>query len=92
MTQPFHDLPVAYKLRNLGYNVAIGFGFDLSQCSGGFLSRAAGQSPPRLAGETPFPDQTCPRRTAASQPAPGTQAQAGALLDAWVKTGAVCPN
>jgi hypothetical protein len=24
--------------------------------------------------------------------APGTQAQAGALLDAWVKTGAVCPN
>jgi len=26
------------------------------------------------------------------QPAPGTQAQAGALLDAWVKTGAVCPN
>ena len=26
------------------------------------------------------------------QPAPGTQGQAGALLDAWVKTGAVCPN
>jgi aerobic-type carbon monoxide dehydrogenase small subunit (CoxS/CutS family) len=26
------------------------------------------------------------------QPAPGTQAQEGALLDAWVKTGAVCPN
>ncbi|MGN6750633.1 MAG: Isoquinoline 1-oxidoreductase subunit [Xanthobacteraceae bacterium] len=26
------------------------------------------------------------------QPAPGTQAQAGALLDAWVKAGAVCPN
>jgi hypothetical protein len=26
------------------------------------------------------------------QPAPGTQAQAGALLDAWTKTGAVCPN
>jgi hypothetical protein len=26
------------------------------------------------------------------QPAPGTQARAGALLDAWVKTGAVCPN
>jgi hypothetical protein len=26
------------------------------------------------------------------QPAPGTQAQAGALLDAWVKTGAVCPH
>ena len=26
------------------------------------------------------------------QPAPGTQSQAGALLDAWVKTGAVCPN
>jgi hypothetical protein len=26
------------------------------------------------------------------QPAPGTQAQAGALLDAWEKTGAVCPN
>src|SRR5215471_2980303 len=25
-------------------------------------------------------------------PAPGTQAQAGALLDAWVKSGAVCPN
>jgi hypothetical protein len=25
-------------------------------------------------------------------PAPGTQMQAGALLDAWVKTGAVCPN
>jgi hypothetical protein len=24
--------------------------------------------------------------------APGTQMQAGALLDAWVKTGAVCPN
>jgi hypothetical protein len=29
---------------------------------------------------------------AGRQPAPGTQAQAGALLDAWVKTGAVCPN
>lgn len=26
------------------------------------------------------------------QPAPGTQGEAGALLDAWVKTGAVCPN
>jgi hypothetical protein len=26
------------------------------------------------------------------QPAPGTQAKEGALLDAWVKTGAVCPN
>jgi hypothetical protein len=26
------------------------------------------------------------------QPAPGTQAQAGALLDAWVNTGAVCPH
>jgi hypothetical protein len=26
------------------------------------------------------------------QPAPGTQAQEGALLDVWVKTGAVCPN
>ena len=26
------------------------------------------------------------------RPAPGTQARAGALLDAWVKTGAVCPN
>jgi hypothetical protein len=26
------------------------------------------------------------------QPAPGTQNDAGALLDAWVKTGAVCPN
>jgi hypothetical protein len=25
-------------------------------------------------------------------PAPGAQMQAGALLDAWVKTGAVCPN
>jgi hypothetical protein len=25
-------------------------------------------------------------------PAPGTQMQAGALLDAWVKTGAVCSN
>jgi len=25
-------------------------------------------------------------------PAPGTQALAGALLDAWVKTGAACPN
>jgi len=24
-------------------------------------------------------------------PAPGTQAQAGALVDAWVKTGAACP-
>ena len=29
---------------------------------------------------------------AGRQPAPGTQSQAGALLDAWVKTGAVCPN
>jgi len=29
---------------------------------------------------------------AGRQPAPGTQAQEGALLDAWVKTGAVCPN
>jgi hypothetical protein len=26
------------------------------------------------------------------RPAPSTQMQAGALLDAWVKTGAVCPN
>ena len=26
------------------------------------------------------------------QPAPGTQAREGALLGAWVKTGAVCPN
>jgi hypothetical protein len=26
------------------------------------------------------------------QPAPGTQPRAGALLDAWVKAGAVCPN
>ena len=26
------------------------------------------------------------------QPAPGTQKEAGALVDAWVKTGAFCPN
>jgi hypothetical protein len=26
------------------------------------------------------------------QPAPGTQSEAGALLDAWVKTGAFCPQ
>jgi hypothetical protein len=26
------------------------------------------------------------------QPAPGTQQQAGALVKAWVKTGAECPN
>lgn len=26
------------------------------------------------------------------QPAPGTQKQAGALVEAWVKTGARCPN
>jgi hypothetical protein len=26
------------------------------------------------------------------QPAPGTQRQAGALVEAWVKTGAACPN
>jgi hypothetical protein len=26
------------------------------------------------------------------RPAPGTQSEAGALLDAWAKTGAVCPN
>jgi hypothetical protein len=26
------------------------------------------------------------------QPAPGTQKQAGALVEAWVQTGAVCPN
>jgi hypothetical protein len=26
------------------------------------------------------------------QPAPGTQREAGALVEAWVKTGAVCPN
>jgi hypothetical protein len=25
------------------------------------------------------------------QPAPGTQKEAGALVEAWVKTGAVCP-
>jgi hypothetical protein len=25
------------------------------------------------------------------QPAPGTQKKAGALAEAWVKTGAVCP-
>ena len=29
---------------------------------------------------------------AGRQPAPGTQSEAGALLDAWVKTGSVCPN
>ena len=29
---------------------------------------------------------------AGRQPAPGTQKQAGALVEAWVKTGAVCPN
>src|SRR3984893_5327183 len=26
------------------------------------------------------------------RPAPGTQKQAGALVEAWVKTGSVCPN
>jgi hypothetical protein len=26
------------------------------------------------------------------RPAPGTQGQAGALVEAWVKTGAACPN
>jgi hypothetical protein len=26
------------------------------------------------------------------QPAPGTQKQAGALVEAWIKTGAACPN
>jgi hypothetical protein len=26
------------------------------------------------------------------QPAPGTQKQAGALVEAWIRTGAVCPN
>ena len=26
------------------------------------------------------------------RPAPGTQKQAGALVEAWVKTGAACPN
>ena len=26
------------------------------------------------------------------RPAPGTQVQAGALVEAWVKTGAACPN
>jgi hypothetical protein len=26
------------------------------------------------------------------QPAPGTQTQAGALVEAWVRTGAICPN
>jgi hypothetical protein len=26
------------------------------------------------------------------RPAPGTQQQAGALVEAWVKTGAACPN
>lgn len=26
------------------------------------------------------------------QPAPGTQKEAGALVEAWVKTGAACPN
>jgi hypothetical protein len=29
---------------------------------------------------------------AGRQPAPGTQSEAGALLDAWVNTGAVCPH
>jgi hypothetical protein len=29
---------------------------------------------------------------AGRQPAPGTQAQVGALLDAWAKSGAACPN
>ena len=26
------------------------------------------------------------------RPAPGTQKEAGALVEAWVQTGAVCPN
>jgi hypothetical protein len=26
------------------------------------------------------------------KPAPGTQKEAGALVEAWVQTGAVCPN
>jgi hypothetical protein len=26
------------------------------------------------------------------RPAPGTQKEAGALVEAWVKTGAACPN
>ncbi len=26
------------------------------------------------------------------QPAPGTQKEAGALVEAWINTGAVCPN
>jgi hypothetical protein len=29
---------------------------------------------------------------AGRQPAPGTQSEAGALFDAWVNTGAVCPH
>jgi hypothetical protein len=29
---------------------------------------------------------------AGREPAPGTQSEAGALLDAWVKTGAFCPH
>jgi hypothetical protein len=29
---------------------------------------------------------------AGRQPAPGTQKEAGALVDAWVKTGAGCPQ
>lgn len=29
---------------------------------------------------------------AGRQPAPGTQSEAGGLLDAWVNTGAVCPH
>jgi hypothetical protein len=29
---------------------------------------------------------------AGRQPAPGTQSETGALLDAWVNTGAVCPH
>jgi hypothetical protein len=28
----------------------------------------------------------------AREPAPGTQAQFGALIDAWIKTGAACPR
>jgi len=28
----------------------------------------------------------------ARTPAPGTQAQFGALIDAWVATGAACPS
>ena len=76
-------------------------GWHLAPREMGWEGRTVGQicaqikDPARNGGRSPDTDHLVGwawAPGAGRQPAPGTQAQEGALLDAWVKTGAVCPN